>query len=393
MQGAELDAGSSLGHGASAGSVREETLIVLDWDDTILPTSWLQRINALCEKPLRPDAQQQISALCAACATTLTLAHSLGTVIIITNSAPGWVDQSCQLFMPSMYQPVMRLPIVAKPMNAPLTFKIGAFRRECRKYANLVSIGDGDAERAASLRLGVSMGVEEVPSRVKSLKLLDLPTCQQLIAQHETLQQRLADVTAFQGHLDLKVSCRAASCNLVHFAWSPMCSQARQGGGPQGVGGSAQSRAQSGPAGHRAQCPVEADAGTRASQAAAAALRGSPKAGAGGQLPPLPALRGAPLPSGQGPAALQVLPGTSGGTTPQSPGVVGNAEDESAAARQEAARSGAGSLWKVQSSGARSPYSVANKKRLGGFNSGFAGQNVVGSGWREHSAPAGIRNN
>ncbi|CAJ1363672.1 unnamed protein product [Effrenium voratum] len=78
----------------------------------------------------------------------------LGSVIIITNSAPGWVDQSCQIFMPQILPQVRSYPIFAKPLHAPLTFKmITTFRRECKKWTNLISIGDGDAERAASLRL------------------------------------------------------------------------------------------------------------------------------------------------------------------------------------------------------------------------------------------------
>eukprot|EP00435_Cladocopium_sp_Y103_P031378 s1968_g7.t3 len=97
--------------------------------------------------------------------------------------------------------------IFAKPMHAPLTFKISTFRRECKKFMNLISIGDGDAERAASLRLQAPErkgSFSEEKQRVKSVKLIELPTCQQLIVQHEMLQVRLPDVTAFFGCLDLK---------------------------------------------------------------------------------------------------------------------------------------------------------------------------------------------
>jgi len=218
----------------------KDTLIVFDWDDTILPTSWLERTQALCVGggPLRTDLQRQITALVSASATTLQLARQLGTVIFITNSAPGWMDQSCQLFMPTLHPEIRSTPISAKPMNAPITFKIAAFRREVRQYTNIISIGDGDAERTASLRLSAPhpcASDQKLGSRrIKSLKLVDLPTCQQLISQHEMLQIRLADVVAFQGSLDLKSrfsSCpgilgsptgaighKVATCALVHFA-------------------------------------------------------------------------------------------------------------------------------------------------------------------------------
>lgn len=61
------------------------------------------------------------------------------------------------------------------------------------------------------------------------MKLIELPTCQQLIAQHEMLQARLPDVAAFQGSLDLKArfpanglspiaNAKGGGCTLVHFA-------------------------------------------------------------------------------------------------------------------------------------------------------------------------------
>merc|ERR1719253_718266 len=118
---------------------KHETAIVFDWDDTILPTSWLERIHALSGggvvPTLRPEAQRMIAALCTDCATTLELAGRLGTVVIITNSAPGWVMQSCQLFMPQLLNQVRNYPVYAKPMHvSPFTFKNTAFARECKQF-------------------------------------------------------------------------------------------------------------------------------------------------------------------------------------------------------------------------------------------------------------------
>eukprot|EP00929_Paragymnodinium_shiwhaense_P009001 TRINITY_DN113005_c0_g1_i1.p1 TRINITY_DN113005_c0_g1~~TRINITY_DN113005_c0_g1_i1.p1 ORF type:complete len:452 (-),score=53.07 TRINITY_DN113005_c0_g1_i1:134-1489(-) len=212
----------------------KESYIIFDWDDTILPTSWLERIHALTGGgPLRPEVQRQLSTLCQVVVQTLNLAMTLGTVVIITNSAPGWVDQSCQLFMPQILNQIRQYPIFPKPMHAPLTFKITCFKRECRGYKNVVSVGDGDAERVASLRLQVptERKGDGMPQRVKSVKLVELPTCHQLVCQHEMLQVRLPDVAAFQGCLDLKARFppsggfaspnsgpgKAGGCTLVHF--------------------------------------------------------------------------------------------------------------------------------------------------------------------------------
>lgn len=221
-------------------SLVRESLIIFDWDDTVLPTSWLERIRALTAGvPMRPEVARQMAALAAACSTTLQMASQMGTLVFITNSAPGWVDQSCQLFMPQIYQQVRSYQIFAKPMHAPLTFKINVFRRECQQFRNICSVGDGDAERAASLRLlGPSdrrpmpiYGEQRSNERcVKSVKLIEFPSCQQLIAEQEMLQTRLADIVNYQGSLDLKARFPATSftsplsqakpsgCTLVHFA-------------------------------------------------------------------------------------------------------------------------------------------------------------------------------
>eukprot|EP00440_Ansanella_granifera_P031819 gb/GFBE01034529.1/.p1 GENE.gb/GFBE01034529.1/~~gb/GFBE01034529.1/.p1 ORF type:complete len:450 (+),score=46.22 gb/GFBE01034529.1/:1-1350(+) len=272
-------------------TLKQETCFVFDWDDTILPTSWLERIHALGGGgPLRPEVQRQLASLCSAAAQTLHLAGTMGLVIIITNSAPGWVDQSCQLFMPQILQLVRSYQIFAKPMHAPLTFKITTFRRECKQYKNLISIGDGDAERAASLRLQAppdrkTLGVAEEPrQRIKSVKLIDLPTCQQLIVQHEMLQVRLPDVTAFQGSLDLKsrfpasgispsAGIKGGSPTLVHFGRPP----------PGSVGSASAATTPGSPMPPRS-LPDEPGKASPVRAALPPALRGT---AAGAQLPPL----------------------------------------------------------------------------------------------------------
>ena len=48
--------------------------------------------------------------------------------------------------------------------------------------------------------MGLADGDAEGWRRVKSVKLIDLPTCQQLVTQHEMLQLRLQDVVEAPTH-------------------------------------------------------------------------------------------------------------------------------------------------------------------------------------------------
>lgn len=196
---------------------KQETCFVFDWDDTILPTSWLERIQGFTGgASLRPEVQRQIAGLCSAVVQTLNLALSMGRVILITNSAPGWVDHSCTIFMPQIHPLIRGFKCCAKPPSVPLTFKNTAFRKECGQIKNLISVGDGESERTASLRLHANPERKFAPGGedrqiIKSLKLVELPTCQQLIVQHEMLQQRLQDIALYQGSLDLKARFPPAS--------------------------------------------------------------------------------------------------------------------------------------------------------------------------------------
>mmetsp|Transcript_38013 Transcript_38013/g.104552 ORF Transcript_38013/g.104552 Transcript_38013/m.104552 type:complete len:458 (+) Transcript_38013:116-1489(+) len=427
---------------------KQETLLIFDWDDTILPTSWLERVHALSGAPLRPEVQRQIAGLCSVAAQTISFAMTMGTVIIITNSAPGWVDQSCQLFMPQIHQQVRGLQICSKPMHAPLTFKITSFRRECRQYRNILSIGDGDAERAASLRLqaaapsGADQG--DGPRHIKSVKLVDLPTCQQLVAQHEMLQVRLADVVACQGGLDLKArfppvglsfsntgAKGGGNCTLVHFvrraADGPLSQSPALQASPQRVS---------------AHAPMQEDGATAASGRMQGLLRSVPTQATqrvnspfpGAQLPPLgrsqggrdadlefgrgsgtqtPSLTGpsgsssAPVPAvGERPSPSLVAGGFGSGSTASLTGAeavqaeeatVGDDQTHNIAASSPAAARGSdaatSNLWKVQTAAERSPgrslYHNGGKKRpvlVTGI-----GTRGAGAVWRDHSAPAAPR--
>eukprot|EP00931_Biecheleriopsis_adriatica_P122692 TRINITY_DN97705_c0_g1_i1.p1 TRINITY_DN97705_c0_g1~~TRINITY_DN97705_c0_g1_i1.p1 ORF type:complete len:444 (+),score=57.00 TRINITY_DN97705_c0_g1_i1:55-1386(+) len=415
-------------------SLKQETCFVFDWDDTILPTSWLERIHALSGGgPLRPEVQRQLASLCSAAAQTLHLAGTMGGVVIITNSAPGWVDQSCQLFMPQILQLVRSYQIFAKPMHAPLTFKITTFRRECRQFKNLISIGDGDAERAASLRLQAppekkSLGAADEPrQRIKSVKLIELPTCQQLIVQHEMLQVRLPDVTAFQGSLDLKsrfpasgaspaTGIKAGTPTLVHFGRPPpgSASAATTPGSPMsprplddqpGKGAPMRSAlppalrgtapgGQLPPLGGRAVLPssspmaggaAEPDFGpirSRADTAEAVGTSGSPASGGG-----------AAAGQGDGPPSSTGIGGAGAAAANPSEDGLGADNGRDLQGSRGTATGNPGGLWKVQNVGpARDGRAAifANKKRpVLASVAGMSGR-PPGTVWREQPATRGF---
>lgn len=76
----------------------DQTVIIFDWDDTLCPTTWLKS---------HEDADPQMPKLKMFCERTralLTLAGTLGKVVIVTNAKRPWVEHCCRTYFPSLLE-------------------------------------------------------------------------------------------------------------------------------------------------------------------------------------------------------------------------------------------------------------------------------------------------
>jgi len=118
------------------------TLIFLDWDDTLCPTTWIRKLltehiadsskwvsetTSKCDwrdqvpawfgQPLpdEPAVRESIAALQDSVISLLNAAQAMGSVCIITNSVSGWVDKTMKKWLPRLTQHIlghgMRPPI------------------------------------------------------------------------------------------------------------------------------------------------------------------------------------------------------------------------------------------------------------------------------------------
>jgi len=221
LQRAGADVGAA---GRSAPFTREETLFVFDWDDTILPSSWIQ------SQGLRLDAgsvvcawqRARLAEVAAAAGETLRLAKLCGTVVLLTNAERGWIELSCLKFLPELLPVIEGIKIVSarttyeRPDCAqPLQWKLRAFEAEIARACgaealadparrkNIHSLGDSVHEREALLRATVG-----APNCCwKSLKFVDRPDIWQLLSQHATVVHSFDQVVQHDGNLDLTLSC------------------------------------------------------------------------------------------------------------------------------------------------------------------------------------------
>jgi hypothetical protein len=200
----------------------QDTLIIFDWDDTLCPSTWLQMqgLQITPGSPIPTQEQKADLGKVARCVIrTLRRAKRLGHVIIVTNGERGWVELSCGKFLPEVGPLLEGIKVVSansmfkhtRPQS-PVHWKRLAFRAEitsfcqarqmfadtgCQKH--MVSVGDSMQERTAL------MEAMEVRNDCwgKSMKLLERPSPDQLVKQHELLRNCLRPFVEYEGSLDM----------------------------------------------------------------------------------------------------------------------------------------------------------------------------------------------
>merc|ERR1719331_1923557 len=120
-------------------------------------------------------------------------------VVLVTNAERGWIELSCQKFMPTLYPHIESVKILSarstyeqQGVTSPFEWKYLAFESEIHHFydlfaddqrKNVISFGDSAHEREALIRV-----TEHLPScRTKSLKFVERPEVEQLVKEHELI--------------------------------------------------------------------------------------------------------------------------------------------------------------------------------------------------------------
>lgn len=245
-----------------------QTVIVLDWDDTLFPTSSLRdelRVSwKAWQENLAPKLKDEIGSKLAICQTKvidlLTLASSMGKVILVTLARKPWVFDSCRNFFPSLGQSITELsvPIIYAQEGAVFDYnkfatknpsdvenfwsamKAKAITRECynfysqyegQSWKNVISIGDSDFERIGTMLATkdymAQTGIREANSavvddhvykvRTKTLKMIEQPTLDELNTQLGLLRAWLPQMVKLDSDFDLNLNTAADPTVLKHI--------------------------------------------------------------------------------------------------------------------------------------------------------------------------------
>lgn len=203
---------------------KEATLFVLDWDDTLLPSTWIRSQGLRLDDNSKVSTWQheQLATVAPLVIETLQLAKQCGTVVLVTAAERGWIELSCRKFLPSVMPILENLRIVSARTAyegfrnpSPFDWKMRAFETEiARVYGvgaldddstrkNILSFGDGAHEREAVLR--TTAGARSC--RTKSLKFVDHPSLGQLIQQHELIIGSFDNIVQHDADMDLLLNC------------------------------------------------------------------------------------------------------------------------------------------------------------------------------------------
>uniref|UniRef100_A0A0G4FGT8 Uncharacterized protein n=1 Tax=Chromera velia CCMP2878 TaxID=1169474 RepID=A0A0G4FGT8_9ALVE len=233
-----------------------QTLLILDWDDTLMPTSWLrdevapslgisgfqalaQRVDEEAQQGwdvLHPEHRRALDQLDFAVRNLiLGLVRKVDNarVVLVTNASGDWVAESGSRYLPRTHHTLQRLNtrvVYAREQCAgwgqsaegrTMNLKIPAFFEEMRQFhgmclrrksrwddkeeggangyfLNIIGVGDQEGDREALFRAGEMFATAisaSGPTRVarKFVRLAESPTASGLLKELRSLQRRFTD--------------------------------------------------------------------------------------------------------------------------------------------------------------------------------------------------------
>jgi hypothetical protein len=229
---------------ASTGSQAEffhprQSIVIFDWDDTLCPSHWIRinrpKLQYFQPCPDDPRYKLPLESLSDQVIKVLRASSAIAKTIILTNAQVTWVEISCKNFMPRVWPVIQELGIdivyarqsveqdVATSReldynynaNAPQLWKERAMKDNISKFysqylhqswKNIVSIGDQICEHNALRIVSVARPSGKKKCRTKTVKLIEEPTVENLVAENQVIIQWLNGLVQYDGALNVDLS-------------------------------------------------------------------------------------------------------------------------------------------------------------------------------------------
>jgi hypothetical protein len=185
-----------------------QTVIIFDWDDTLLCTSYLNN-NMQQYRSVPPAIEKQLQSIARVAQQLLEASLRLGHTFIITNAAPMWVQYSAARYVPDLLPTLEKVRVISARGRHEARFpgevaqwKIQAFLDVQRELdsgviTNLVSLGDSRFEMDATH----IMGKEFDTALIKTIKFRENPCPLELLKQLELIAPKFERIVENAKHL------------------------------------------------------------------------------------------------------------------------------------------------------------------------------------------------
>lgn len=194
-----------------------QTVIIFDWDDTLLCTTFLNPNGFISADPVPLSYFTFLTKLEDVVITILSNCLKLGKVFIITNAAEGWVEFSSQRYMPKVSKLLSKIIVISARSNYEHLYpgdsyewKTQAFMDTMRvldicAVTNIVAIGDSNIEMNASKHLS-----RKFPTALlKTVKFREAPSPDELIKQIILVTERMESICLSVKNLTIRLERRA----------------------------------------------------------------------------------------------------------------------------------------------------------------------------------------
>lgn len=189
-----------------------QTLTIFDWDDTILPTSYLYYIGL---EKISPEIEVKLQVLDRSVAKLLSKATRIGKTCIVTNGMDNWVETSSKKYLPLTYQTIQQKNILVVSARAeyedvypdsPKRWKAEAFldigdTLDSQIATNIICLGDSELEIEAAGTLSKKFK----QAIVKTVKLKSCPTAEELIKQINIIVEKFDQIYTTLRTLTIKL--------------------------------------------------------------------------------------------------------------------------------------------------------------------------------------------
>lgn len=188
------------------------TIIIIDWDDTLYPTSWTMQNNIdLTDPKSRYKYIKYFENLDEHLSSTLQHIKTLGDVLIITNAMPEWVQLTVSV-LPKTKRVLKNVDIISARLRQQSKAKMTEWKKHTfleeiiersrkKNYANILSLGDAEFEYDALINLyKINVPTHKYLKAIKFIKTSEYDT---LIEQIKIIKQHIKNICDVTRHLDL----------------------------------------------------------------------------------------------------------------------------------------------------------------------------------------------